>query len=207
MHGSSHHLLQKKFALVRYNAPHVQILLLLSTFRNNVIVTCNNLICDMCSPTWKTHIPSDMCSSTWKTHITRDMCSSTWETHIPSDMCSLIWETHIPSDMCSPTWETHIPSDMCSPTWEAHIPGDMCSSTRETHVPSVITLYFPQTYYRNLQQPDLLPNMHAGSKLGNSTRTIAIQIIWQPCCKTSRTFLLPVVLYSQTPLIPTLKRP
>ena len=119
----------------------------------------------------------------------------------------LTWETHIPSDMCSPTWETHIPSDMCSSTWETHIPSDMCSSTRETHVPSVITLYFPQKYYRNLQQPDLLPNMHAGSKLGNSTRTIAIQIIWQPCCKTSSTFLLPVVLYSQTPLIPTLKRP
>ena len=58
MHGSSHHLLQKKFALVRYNAPHVQILLLLSAFRNNVIVTCNNLICNMCSPTWETHIPS-----------------------------------------------------------------------------------------------------------------------------------------------------
>ena len=140
MHGSSHHLLQKKFALVRYNAPHVQILLLLSTFRNNVIVTCNNLICDMCSPTWETHIPSDMCSPTWETHTPSDMCSPTRETHIPSYMCSPTWETHILSNMCSLSYETHIPilvifvrltletyiaSDLCCPSWETDIPSDV----------------------------------------------------------------------------------
>ena len=43
------------------------------------------------------------------------MCSPTWKTHIPSDMCSSSLETHIPSDMCSPTWKTHIPNDICSP--------------------------------------------------------------------------------------------
>ena len=118
---------------------------------------------NMCSPTWKTHIPSDMwfsggvicfpppgkhipsgmCSPTRETHTPSDMCSPTWESHIPrnmifrwGDMCSPTWETHIPSGMCSPTWETHIPSDMCSPIWETDIPSNMCSPTWETHIPS-----------------------------------------------------------------------
>ena len=55
----------------------------------------------MCSPTWKTHIPSDMRSPTWETHIPSDMYSLTRETHIPSDTRSFTWETHIPSGMCS----------------------------------------------------------------------------------------------------------
>ena len=115
MHGSSHHLLQKKFALVRYNAPHVQILLLLSAFRNNVIVTCNNLICDMCSPTWETHISNDMCSPTWETHIPSDMCFPTWETQILLLVSTfrnnvIVTCNNLICNMCSPTWETHIPS-------------------------------------------------------------------------------------------------
>ena len=40
------------------------------------------------------------------------MCSPAWKTYIPSEMCSPSWETNIPSDMCSPTWETHIPTDI-----------------------------------------------------------------------------------------------
>ena len=83
----------------------------------------------MCSPTWKSRIPSYMCSPIWETHIPSDMCSPTWETHIPSGMCSPTWETHFPSDRRFPCGETHIPSVLCSPTRETRFPFNMCSPT------------------------------------------------------------------------------
>ena len=83
----------------------------------------------MCSPTWKTRIPSKMCSPTWKTHIPSDMCSPNWKTHIPSGMCSPTWETLFPSDRRFPGGETHIPSVLCFPTRETRFPFNMCSPT------------------------------------------------------------------------------